>query len=235
MRLRYLLLSPLLLITSSLLYAQSADEIISKYITAIGGRDAWLKVNSIKEDGVIDANGTEIKVQLLAVHNKGYRSNIYLSGLNGYVIETPSNGWAYFPWQGHIKPEAMTPEDLKEAQDDLDLQGTLLDYKSKGHSAEYVGMDDFEGTECYKIRLNEKSGKIVTYYIDPSNYFVIHSVTITKANGQENTSTADYSNYSKLPEGIWIPLNVISGSPLKIKKVEINTAIDDAVFKPSTN
>ena len=96
-------------------------------------------------------------------------------------------------------------------------------------------MDDFEGTDCYKIKLTEKSGKIVTFYIDPSNYFIIHSVTITKANGQENESKTDYSNYQKLPEGIWMPMNIGGGNNVKIKKVEINVPVDDSVFKPSTN
>jgi hypothetical protein len=236
MKSHYAWLTAVIIFTSAIVHAQTADEIISKYIAAIGGKEAWQKITSLKEEGNLDANGTQIGVQVIAVHNKGYRSNISLSGLTGYVIETPSNGWSYFPWQGHIKAEAMTPEDLKEAQDDLDVQGSLLDYKEKGHSAEFVGMDDFEGTECYKIRLNEKSGKVVTYYIDPSNYFLIHSVTITKANGQENTSSSDYSNYTKLPEGIWIPFNVSSfGSPFKIKKVEVNTQVDESVFKPATN
>jgi hypothetical protein len=96
-------------------------------------------------------------------------------------------------------------------------------------------MDDFEGTDCYKIKLTEKSGKIITYYIDPSNYFVIHSVTIKKANGQESESKTDYSNYQKLPEGIWIPMNIGGGNKIKIKKTEINVPVDESVFKPSAN
>jgi hypothetical protein len=94
----------------------------------------------------------------------------------------------------------------------------LIDYKQKGHVAEYVGMDDFEGTECYKVKLTEKSGKIITYYIDPSNYFIIHSVTLTKANGQETESKTDFTNYQKLPEGIWLPMNIIGETPSKSRK-----------------
>lgn len=232
---------PKAILTSFILFffvkmdAQTADEIINKHINAIGGKEAWKKVNTMRQEAIIDVNGTEIKVEAITVHAKGSKQIVSFAGMSGYSIYTPSAGYNFYPWNGHIKPEAITPEDLKENEDNFDAQGPLIDYKDKGHTAEYVGMDDFEGTDCYKIRLTEKSGKIITYYIDPSNYFIIHTVTITKANGQENESKTDYSNYQKLPEGIWIPMNIGGGNTVKIKKTEINVPVDENLFKPSTN
>ncbi|HKB43371.1 MAG TPA: hypothetical protein VKC90_03245, partial [Chitinophagaceae bacterium] len=226
MKLPKAILTFFILLLFSKAYTQTADEIVDKYIKAIGGKDAWEKVNTIKQEAILDANGTEINVELITVHEKGSRQTISFAGMSGYTIFTPSAGFNYYPWQGHLKPEAITPEELKENEDNMDAQGPLIDYKEKGHTVEYVGMDDFEGTDCYKIKLTEKSGKIITFYIDPSNYFVIHSVTITKANGQESESKTDFSNYQKLPEGIWIPMNIGGGNTVKIKKTEINVAVD---------
>ncbi|MGZ3848411.1 MAG: hypothetical protein ACXVBR_17910 [Flavisolibacter sp.] len=110
----------------------------------------------------------------------------------------------------------------------------MLDYREKGHQAEYLGKDDFEGTECFKLKLTEKSGKVITYYIDPSNYLIIHTITLTRANGQEVESKTDLSNYQKLPEGIWVAMNISNGgNPLKIKKVTVNPAVDENLFKPA--
>lgn len=216
-------------------HTQTVDEIIDKYIKAIGGKEAWKKINTIKQQAIIDANGTEINLELITADQKGSRQTISFAGMQGYTIYTPTAGYNFYPWQGQMKPEAITSDELKQNEDNIDVEGPLIDYKEKGHTVEYVGMDEFEGTDCYKIKLTEKSGKTVTYYIDPSNYFIIHSVTITKANGQESESKTDYSNYQKLPEGIWIPLNIGGGNTVKIKKTEINIPIDEAVFKPSTN
>lgn len=236
MKLSKALLTMFIFLCAANSYAQTADEIISNHIKAIGGLDAWKKVQTMKMDAIIDANGTEINVAMAAEQSKGSRQTISLAGLQGFTLRTPTAGWRFFPWQGQMKPEAITPEEVKESQDELDVQGPLVDYKAKGHTAEYAGTDDFEGTDCYKIKLTQQGGKVVTYYIDPSNYFIIHTVTITKANGAENESKADYSNYKKLPEGIWMAMNVGSpGNVIKIKKVQVNVPIDDSVFKPSTN
>ncbi|WP_121352356.1 hypothetical protein [Flavisolibacter nicotianae] len=214
------------------LFAQTADEIIAKHVNAIGGLDAWKKVQTMKVAGVIDNNGTEINLDMVVDHNKGAKQTIYVAGLQGYTIVTPTTGWRFYPWQGQMKPEALTPEDVKESQDDIDAQTPLIDYKAKGHTAEYVGMDEFEGTDCYKIKLTEKGGKLITYYIDPSNYFIIHSITITKANGMENENKSSFSNYQKLPEGIWMPMKIDN---LKFKSVQVNIPVDENTFKPSTN
>jgi hypothetical protein len=57
---------------------------------------------------------------------------------------------------------------------------------------------------------------------------------LTKANGQEVETKTDYSNYQKLPEGVWVAMNISNGgNPLKIKKVEVNTSIDENTFKPT--
>ena len=214
------------------LFAQTADEIIDKHTTAIGGLDNWKKVQTMHAKAVIEQNGTEIELEMLVEHNKGARQTISFGGLQGYSIYTPTAGWNFYPWQGHLKPEAITPDAVKEQQDNTDVQSPIVDYKTKGHTAEYVGKDEFEGTECYKVKLTQKSGKVVTYFIDPSNYFVIHSVTVTKANGVENEYKNSYSNYRKLPEGVWIPMKMDN---LKIKTVQLNVPVAEDSFKPSTN
>ncbi|MGN6164366.1 MAG: hypothetical protein ACTHOF_07490 [Flavisolibacter sp.] len=234
MKLYKTLVAVLILVCVANAKAQTADDIIAKHVQAMGGKEAWGKINSIQEQGILNVNGTEISFTIIALHNKGSRQNISVAGLQGYTIYTPSSGWNFFPWQGHMKAEALTAEDVNENQDNLDVQGPLVDYKEKGHSAEYLGTDDFEGTDCYKIKLTEKSGKVITFYIDPSNYFIIHTVTLTKANGQEVETKTDYSNYQKLPEGVWVAMNISNGgNPLKIKKVEVNTSIDENTFKPT--
>jgi hypothetical protein len=223
----------------SVSFAQTADEIISKHVTAIGGADNWKKVNSMVMSGSMSMQGTEISMTRSVVHQQGFRNEISVMGMTGYQILTPTEGWNFMPFGGQTAPEAMTADDIKESQDDLDVQGSLIDYAAKGHTVEYLGKEEVDGTDCYKIKVTYKSGVTETKFFDPSSYYLIKLISVTKANGQEVETSTIYSNYEKLPEGIVIaknislPLGPGMNADFTVSKVEINKTIDPSIFAPS--
>jgi outer membrane lipoprotein-sorting protein len=226
-------------VSTATVKAQTADEIINKHIQAIGGLDNWKKVSSVVQNGSMTVQGMELNITITVLNNKGSRQDINAMGMNNYIIITPTEGWRFFPIQGQQAPEAMTADDVKESQDGLDAQGTLVDYKAKGHSVELLGKEDVDGTECFKLKVTHKGGKTDTYFIDPTTYYLVKSISVMKANGQEAELSTSYSNYQKLPEGIVVPmsLNIPLGPgfnvDLTISKVEINKAVDESIFKPA--
>jgi len=212
--------------------AQTADEIITKYVDAIGGAANWKKVNTVKMEGTMQVQGATVNMKQTISHNKGNRQDISLMGMNGFMIITPTAGWNFMPFNGQAAPEAMTAEDVAEAQADLDAQGNFVDYAAKGHTVEYLGKDDVEGTECYKIKLNLKSGKTETDYFDTKSYLLIRTVAIQKANGKEAEVTTNFSNYEKLPEGILVPKSItLPFGEMNITKITINGPVDESIFK----
>jgi len=228
-----ILFSIALLVSASIVHAQTADEIITKHLAAIGGADNWKKVNSVKIEGVVKIQGgAEATVSQTILNGKGTRQDISFMGMNGYQFSTPTSGWSFMPFQGQAAPEAMTAEAVAEAASELDAQGSLVDYASKGHTVEYLGKDDVEGTECYKIKVNLKSGKPETHYIDTKSYLIIRTATTQKANGQEMEVVTNFSNYEKLPEGIVIPKSLgLPFGEMNITKVTINGPVDESIFK----
>ncbi len=215
-------------------HAQTADEIVNKHVTAIGGLDAWKKVNSMVTTGTIKMQSAEIGVSQTILNGKGSRQDITAMGMSGYQIVTPVSGWNFMPFQGQKAPEPITADELKEAQDDLDVQGSLIDYKAKGHTVEYLGTDDVEGVDAYKLKLTLKNGKVQTIFIDPKNYYIIRVITKQKANGKEMEVTTNISNYQKLPEGIMVPWSIgLPFGEMIISKVEINKPVDENIFKPA--
>jgi len=75
-----------ILAIANLSFAQSAEEVVQKHITAIGGSDNWKKINSLKMAGSINANGMEINITQTILHNKAMRQDISLMGMDGYTI-----------------------------------------------------------------------------------------------------------------------------------------------------
>ena len=85
------------------------------------------------------ANGAEIKVTIYMVDKKAMRQNIALMGMEGYSILTNTEGWTYMPFQGQTKPEAMTADDVKKAQDGLSLSDDFITYKEQGKKIRIFG------------------------------------------------------------------------------------------------
>lgn len=213
--------------------AQTADEIIEKHVAAVGGADNWKKVNSVFSEGKMTVQGAEVLVTTTVLNGKGSRQDLSVMGMTGYQIVTPTAGWSFMPFAGQTAPEAVTEDVLKESADQYDAQGAFIDYKAKGHTVEYLGKEDIEGTEAHKLRVTHKSGKVETVFIDPASFYILRSVSKQKANGQEMEFAVNMSNYTKLPEGIVVPMNIsMPFGEIVITKVEVNKPVDENIFKP---
>lgn len=227
-----LFLSLLVLASAFTVKAQTADEVIAKHIAAIGGADNWKKVNSMKMEGVLQVQGTDVNVTVTILHGKGMRQDISVMGMTGYEIVTPTEGWNFMPFQGQTEPEAKTPEELAESQDELDAQGGLIDYTAKGHKVELIGKEDVEGTECFKLKVTKKGGSVSTLFFDPKTFYIIQSKTIQKANGQEMEVTTSFSNYETLPEGIVVAKSMtLPFGEMNMSKVSVNIPVEESFFK----
>jgi len=219
--------------------AQTADEIIKKHVDAIGGAENWKKVKSIIQTGSMTVQGADVSIVRSVAHGQGARSEISLMGMTGYEIVTPTEGWNFMPFNGQTKAEPKTADDVKEGQEDLDAQGSLVDYAAKGHTVELLGKEDVDGTECFKVKVTYKSGRTETLFFDPTSFYLVKSISVKKANGQEMELTTTYSNYQKLPEGIVVPMGMSIplgpgfSADMTVTKVEVNKTIDPSAFKPS--
>lgn len=227
-----LILSLLVLASAFTVKAQTADEVIAKHIEAIGGMDNWKKVNSMKMEGVLQVQGAEVNVVVTVLHGKGMRQDISVMGMTGYEIVTPTEGWDFMPFQGQTEPEAKTPEELAEAQDNLDAQGDLIDYAAKGHKVELIGKEDVEGTECFKLKITKKGGSVATLFFDPKTYYIVQSKSTQKANGQEMEVVTSFSNYEKLPEGIVVAKSLtLPFGEMNMSKITVNGPVEESFFK----
>ena len=213
-------------------FAQNVDEIVKKHIEAIGGKDNWTKIKTLKTTGSMKAQGAEIVITITQVDKTASRQDIALMGMNGYSILTKTEGWSFMPFQGQTKPEALTADDVTKAQEGLDLMPPFLTYKEEGKKLEYISKDDVDGTECFKLKMTSKDKKETTYYIDPSTYYIIKETNKITINGKEMENSSMMSNYKKQDCGIVYPFNVGGGfGEMEVTSLEINPKVDEAIFK----
>ncbi len=220
-------------LTAQISWAQTADEVIGKYIDAVGGKEKLLALKTIKTTGSLNVQGLEVAVITTAVNGVGFRSDIAVPGMGeGYQIMTPTKGISYMPFQGQSSPEEVDAERLKSGQLSLDIQGYLLNYKEKGHAVELVGKEKVEGADCYHLKLTSNAGKIVQLFIDASTFYKIKTVSTVNINGEETEMETIFSDFKKTPEGYVFPYaqSTPNGNIL-VSSIEINKPVDESIFK----
>jgi len=222
-------------------YPQTADDIINKYIAATGGADKWAKVYSLKFTGNyvmgpgMLAPVTEID---LSKPFKGYYSSFSWQGLTNMQAMRADSGWNYNPFRGKRESDPLSPNEIRALTLNCDPQGLLFNYKQKGYSVDYLGTDDMDGTDVYKLRLITQQGDMVYYYIDAESYYILKIATRIKLKDKEEKIYNVFSDYRKTEFGVVLPFTVQGvdengteqGGPVQYTKVEINGTLDQSIF-----
>jgi hypothetical protein len=234
---KVMLATTLLLLSAASATSQTADEIIAKYVKTVGGMDKIEAVKSLRRTGkVIAGGGFEIPIVEENKRPNMFRQDITIQGLVGTSAYDGKNGWKIQPWQGKKDAETMGEGELKGVIEEADFDGPLVNYKAKGNKVEFVGMDEVEGTDTYKLKVTLANGETRYFYMD-TDYFVpikIETKRIVRGNEVEfETILGDYKEVA----GWYVPFSVEvggKGSQFKQKivyeKIEANMALDDSRF-----
>lgn len=212
--------------------AQTADEIVNKYVDARGGAEKLKALQSMVMEGSMSQQGVDVVMKYTSVHNKGTRVDFTAMGQSGYNIISTTEGWAFNPFGGG-EVQAIEGAQLKEAQAGLDLQGPLFDYKAKGHTVEYQGKESIDGKEYFKLKLTRAGGKSTIYYLN-SDYLLFRSVSTNTTDNGDVEVVTEYGDYRKLPNGYTVAFIRKSGAnEITFDKIDINPTVDEKVFKPN--
>jgi hypothetical protein len=228
-----------LLTSGTSLIAQTADEIVSKYITTIGGAEKLKALKGVKMEIAANAQGMEIPVEL--VQEAGGKMYVKFNLQGKEITQIASDGenvWSTnFMTMKAEKADAETTANTKLSNGDF--PDPFLDYKSKGYTVELMGKETKEGTECYKIKFTKKpitvdgvkTDDINYYYFDTENNLPIAKESEIKQGpmkGQKSVTTM--SDYQEV-EGIYFPFSVTeSGQAMKVKKITLNPTVDPKAY-----
>jgi len=211
--------------------AQTADEVIDKYIAAIGGKEKWKQLKSLKLDGAIEVQGLEIPFTMQAINNKGTRVDAEFQGNKIIEITTPTQGWSQNPLAGKTTLQPMSTEEHRTKLDELDLQGAFIDYKEKGSTVEALGKDEEDGNEYFKIKLTTKNKNETTYFFDLKSNLIYKQETVMQQQGQDMKITSKMLDYKDTDFGVKVPFKVdLGGQMMVTKSIAANVPVDEKIF-----
>jgi len=215
----------------------TVDDILAKHYEACGGLAKMKAVNTMRVTGTITLGpGMEAPFTMERKRPGMRRMEFSLQGMTGIQAFDGSKTWSVMPFMGKKDPEVGTDEDNKNAQDDADFDGALVDYKTKGHTIELMGKEPVEGADAYKLKVTKKNGNIEYDYLDAETFLLVKTEGKVKRRGTEMEGETTFSDYKEV-DGLMQPFSMESGAkemPQKQKltftKIELNVPLDDARF-----
>ena len=212
--------------------AQTADEVIDKYVAAMGGREKLLALKLEKMTGSLNVQGMDVGITITAFNVVGTRTDISVPGMGkGFQIMNTTKGWNFMPFQGQATPAEFTADQVKASQSQLDIHGPLLNYKGKGSQVELAGQEKVDGKDAYKIKLTNKAGKVITYFIDATTFYRVKSIGKTQTPEGETDAETSYSDFKKTADGYTFPFSQTNArGTIMFTQIEVNKPVDEKIF-----
>jgi outer membrane lipoprotein-sorting protein len=227
-----------LLATSAASFAQTADEIVAKHIEAMGGTDKWKSLKSMEMKNKFSVQGMDIDSKTVIVNGKSLRTDISVMGQEIISAIDGETGWAQQPAMmgGTGEPEDMPGALVKESRKQVNLGGSLLNYKENGSTVELVGKEKLDGVDVYHLKLTEKNGDITNLFLSTANYYTLKSAGKRNIQGKDIDAEVNFSNFKQI-EGLTFPFTMETASPMggmmtiETETIKLNPTIDDTIFK----
>lgn len=222
---------------------ETVDSLVAKNTEAKGGAQALAAVQSLKLSGKMVVNNGKMELGYVITKKRpgAVREETSLQGMTAIAAYDGTEGWKISPFGGRKDPEKVSVDDAKTLVEDSEIDGPLIDWKAKGSTVEYLGMEDVDGTPAHKLRVVRKNGDINYVYLDPDHFLEIRIITQRLENGAQVENETDIGDYEKI-NGVFFPFSLEGGpkgatdkQKVIFEKAEANTPIDESIFKfPAT-
>ena len=215
--------------------AQTADEIIDKYLENTGGEEAWRNLQATKMVASVNQGGMEIPVTIYNTKDGKMAVVVNLQGQE--ITQMAFDGTTL--WTTNfmtMKPEKSNEEMTKNmALNKNDFPSALLNADENGYTVELVGTETKEGTETFKVKviqepvvINGKEVPSINYYYFEKENFVPIVMESTQESGQ--MMAVGMSDYQEV-DGLYFPFSLNqAGQPIKITEIVLNPEINDSLF-----
>src|SRR5205809_7306632 len=216
----------------------TVDQLVAKNIEAKGGATALHDLQSLRLTGKMLVQQGQIEYAYLQTKKRPdeVRTEASLQGMTQIQAYDGKEGWRVSPFFGRKDPERMSADDVKALIEDSEIDGSLVDWKAKGSTVEYLGREDVDGTDAHKLKVVRKNGDVSFVYLDPDHFLEIRIVTGRMRHGAYEEVETDLGDYEKAG-GVFVPTSIEAGPKgasdkqrIIIDKLEANVPVDETIF-----
>ncbi|MGA0555589.1 hypothetical protein ACO2Q8_02990 [Larkinella sp. VNQ87] len=227
-----LLIVPALALSALAQSTPSAEEVIDKYLTAIGGKDFLAKVTDLDVQLSTEMQGNPMVVMLKQKAPNKFSRVMVANGME--VFKMTSDGTKIA--SGGMRGGNRVLEG-KDAQLGL-IQGMLfpeLHFAELGVKSTVEGTEKIAGKEAYKVKHTTSDGAASwTDFYDTATGLKVQSSSIQKTPRGEMEQSIQYANYKDF-KGLKYPTSLSQGNgqfqmEMTVDKVKVNDGVKDSEF-----
>jgi outer membrane lipoprotein-sorting protein len=210
----------------------SADEIINKYIEALGGAPAIEKINSRVEKGTINVNGHDLPVEVTSKAPNKRISIVHTPNGENVTAYDGQSGWIGNP--GPRPPRTMSPQEAEIAAFEANFH-LPLELKKMFSQLRVRPSDKIGGREAVQVVGMNQGKPPVRLFFDKESGLLLRAIHYTETPLGRNPTEVNYSDY-RAEQGVKVPLQWTVARPLgrftiQIKSVEQNVPVEDSKFE----
>jgi photosynthetic reaction center cytochrome c subunit len=209
----------------------TADELIGKYVAALGGAAAIQKIGSRMEKGTTVAGGKTVNVEIFSQTPDKWALVRHLAEGQNTEVYDGHSGWYGIPGR---PARAMHPGDVEAARMDADLQFPLhIQERFPELRVEYP--EKIDGREAYVLFASRDEQPVGKFYFDEQSGLLVRVVRYAESPLGLNPSQVDYADYRDV-DGVQVPFRVTMSklkyaATIQFEEIRQNVAIDEAVFR----
>ena len=209
----------------------TVEQILDKYIQAVGGADALQKVSSRVQKGKATTfGGHEFPIEVFQKGPDRRAAYLRLPQGDNATIYNGHGGWITMP--GRPSRE-LSGGDLDSARLDADLQFPLA-VKQTFSELKVTGVEKIDGHETYVVTAQRSDLPPVNYYFDQQTALLLRELRYAETPLGRFPTQIDYADYRE-SGGTKIPFQWTLARPgsrfvTHIEEVQNNVPIDDAKF-----
>jgi outer membrane lipoprotein-sorting protein len=216
--------------------APTVDSLVAKNLQAKGGEAKLRAIQNMRMSGRVSVQGRELPMTIMAKRPNLMRQEMQIQEKRFITAFDGEKAWMINPMLGSETPQEVTGTQADMAKDQADFDGALVDWKTKGHTVEFVGTEDVGGVKTNKLKVTKKNGQTQYFFLDPESGIEVKTSTQVQQGGNTMTIETELSDYRAV-DGIMLPhalstaINGAQTASITVDKIELNTSIDDSLFK----
>lgn len=229
-------MTALLLLALTAAPPMTLEELLQKNYAARGGLEALRAVKTLRMKTHNEGGWGYFETITTTARGLKSRSDTTSQGLTESSAVDGFTGWKTNAFGGRKDAIAMSPDELRIALDDADLDGPLVDWKQKGNGVELAGLEDVDGSSAWKVKCTRRSGTVEFWFLDADSFIEIKVLTQRRVRGALQEFETEFGNYAKV-DGVYFPFSYESRarrsqytSRTSVDQVETNVKVDDSFF-----